>query len=334
MSEQTTAVDEAVQAGDDEREAVDAEASEQRAPVQPAPPPPQQRALQVRDRELEALKRRIDALEDNSPIPFEFENMGQMFRLATQLAKSDIVPPALRGKPANAFLVLLRGRELELSPTQSLGAINVIDGKVADSAQLMIALVLRSPACEYFYCEEADELGATWVCRRTNWPEGVEKRASFTIEDAKRAGLYDKGATPAKAANNNWKKWPEEMCSWRAASKLAKRHFPEVTLGMDAAEAHELAENAIDASYTVRASAPPAGVQAPPPPAASDDDVDELAAEIRRLESEIELAASMDEIRRLHEDVKKLPKSDQTKLVRLMGVRAETLAEAEQGGVA
>lgn len=317
MSDATAAPAADDQAGD-EREAIDAEVvSEPEAP----PVAEQQRALAVQEK-------------PEAPVPFELEHTGHAFRLATQLAKSDLVPSQLQGKPSNVFLVLLRGHELGLSPTQALGAINVIDGKTVDSAQLMIARVMRDASCEYFRCVESSELGATWACRRVGWPDGVEDCATFTIEDAKRAGLYDKGKTQWAKENNNWHRWPEEMCSWRAASKLAKRCFPDITLGMDAAEGHEIrATAAIEATYSERASAPPAGVQAPPAPAADDGELDEVEAEKRRLESAIELAADMDELRRLHEDVKRLPKPDQGALVKLMGERHATISQA-QGGAA
>jgi hypothetical protein len=252
-------------------------------------------------------------------VPFEPEHMGHMWRLAGQLSSTTLIPRDLQRNQGNTFLVLLRGRELGMTPTQALGAINVIEGKVVESAQLMIALVLKSAPCEYFYCDSSSEEHATWVCRRREWPEGKESKTTFTIADAKRAGLYDKGKNPRM---NNWHKWPEEMCSWRAASKLAKRCFPEVVLGMDAADADEI-------RGTVRDVTTP-DVSAPPPVRSDVEADDELGAEVRRLESAISLASSQEELGELLVDLTRLPRDEQDRLQKLASSRWELLEGQEE----
>ncbi len=49
------------------------------------------------------------------------------------------------------------------------------------------------------------------------------KPETFTMEDAKRAGLAD---------SETYRKYPQDMLGWRALSRVIKRYAPEVTAGI------------------------------------------------------------------------------------------------------
>ena len=83
--------------------------------------------------------------------PFEPSNLEEAKSLATTLSQSLLLPDALRGKPSDVFVMLLTGRELGLSPMQSIRSIAVIKGKPSLSAELMAVLVRRQrDVCLYF----------------------------------------------------------------------------------------------------------------------------------------------------------------------------------------
>jgi hypothetical protein len=179
------------------------------------------------------------------PIPFDPRNATELYRYAGQLAKSTLLPGALLNKPDNVFLVLLKGQDLGLRPMQSIGSIHVIDGKAEVGAHLMLALVIKSPDCEYFLCEKAEGSGdkaeAIYVTRRRGWPAGREQRVTWNVARAKESGLWDKGKDKDARDNNNWKRMPLVMCKRRASAELARDVYPDVVLGMyDHGELSEL----------------------------------------------------------------------------------------------
>lgn len=67
-----------------------------------------------------------------------------MMRRAEVLAKTDLVPRALQGKPDSIVLVGTYGAELGVPFTTSLQQIDVIEGKPDPSAQLRVALIRRA----------------------------------------------------------------------------------------------------------------------------------------------------------------------------------------------
>lgn len=165
---------------------------------------------------------------------FEPQNLEQMFRFSEWLAKSQLIPRALQGKPQDVTIVLLKGREVGLSPMQALGTINVIEGKAVMAAELLVALVKRhSDICEHFSLVESTETKATFSTRRKGSPK--ESALTYTIEQATKAGL---------AGKDNWKKHTATMLRWRAAAALARSEYPDLTSGIVTPdEAEEIRES-------------------------------------------------------------------------------------------
>ena len=166
--------------------------------------------------------------------------------MASALAKSDMLPPVKRHgqspRPMSregALAILVQGRELGLTWMQSLRSIYVVDGKPALSAQLMIALILRSGLASYFRRVESTDERAVWETLRKGTPEPV--RGEFTIKDAQRAGLL---------SNPVWTKWPRTMLRWRAAADLAREVYPDVIAGLYTPE-----ELGADEAVTIEARA-------------------------------------------------------------------------------
>lgn len=194
------------------------------------------------------------ALAHRQPLGFEPTNVDEAWRIAGMLAQSQLLPDALKGKPSDVLVTLLAGRELGLSPMQSIRQVYVVKGKPMLSTYLKIAMVKRSPDCIYFKCIETTNEKATFETERKG--EG-KTTLSFTMADAKNAKLTE----PSKSGEPSmYTKYPALMLRSRAGSQLADLVYPDVVGGIGTHE--EIPE--------VERSRPPEQklerVTAPPPP--------------------------------------------------------------------
>jgi len=204
--------------------------------------------------------------------------LDQALMVADKICKSNMVPKYLRGDPGGTLINILTGHELGLSPMQSLRGLTVIDGRVGMHADLMVALVLRSPQCVYFRCTHTDEQRATFETLRKGDDKPTEY--SFTVEDARRAHLLDKGPQA------NWQAWRKNMLRARCASNLASLKYQDVLYGIglmaDVIDQRER-EDAIEipatvAPVTVTVREPEPSPPAPTAPAATPGAVDSPSA--------------------------------------------------------
>lgn len=203
-------------------------------------------------------------------------SIGECFDLSDRLAGGKLLPAELRDRPADILLTLLHGRELGLEPGTAIRAIHIIEGKPSLSADLMVALVLRSGLAVKFTCTESTDQSVTYTTTRHG---DAPQSCTWTMADAKRAGLAGKG---------NWTKYPRQMLGARARAELARRVYPDVLSGCYTPE--ELGSNAIDAEWTE----PPA--RAPDiSPAAEVEPVD-IVEDAREI---IAAAATTDELQAL-----------------------------------
>lgn len=119
-----------------------------------------------------------------------------------------------------ALLIAATGRDLGLSYTAALRLFHVIEGRPALSADGMVAIVLASGQCDYFETVESSPAIATVKTRRKG---RGERAVSFTIDEARQAGLTGKG---------NWAKYPAAMLRARAKSALARDVYPDLLAGI------------------------------------------------------------------------------------------------------
>lgn len=120
--------------------------------------------------------------------------------------------------PEGIFAIVQKAKVLGVHPLEALnGGLWCLQGKVEMSAQLMNQLIrqaghsiTKDPSSDDSICilhgKRADN-GDTWT-------------ESFSIQDAKRAGIYSE-----KSA---WGKYPRAMLFARALSMLARQLFPDV----------------------------------------------------------------------------------------------------------
>ena len=136
--------------------------------------------------------------------------------------------------PAQAFHIILMGRELGVGPVTALGSINIINGKPSCSAELMQALIYRDHGDNALIWDESTNEVATLSYSRRTW--ATRKVHSFSMADAKRAGL----------GGQNWTKYPASMLRARCVSAVARMAFSDVISGLSLPEEAGTLEDGFD----------------------------------------------------------------------------------------
>lgn len=143
-----------------------------------------------------------------------------MQRQCAAFLKSQLLPTHIKTLE-QAVTIAWKGREMNLPPLYSLSNISVINGKPCLSAELMLALIYRNipgSAAVFTTPPEKQHLECEAVVNR---PNGATMKFRFSIEDAKRAGIY----------RQTWEKYPAALLRARTISSFARAVFPDALMG-------------------------------------------------------------------------------------------------------
>lgn len=135
-----------------------------------------------------------------------------LLKVSDFLAKSELVPTALRGKPANVAVILQMGLELGIPPMQAINGIDCIQGKPAISPQLGLALIRSKLPNFYIKVETAPDSVSVTVGRDRERPEEFYT-ATFGDSNAKAMQLDKK---------DNYIKQKHTMYRWRATMEALR----------------------------------------------------------------------------------------------------------------
>jgi hypothetical protein len=168
--------------------------------------------------------------------------MGDVAKLATYVADTELVPAALRGRPAAIAAVILYGREIGLPPMTALRTSYVIAGRVGIAAETMRALVLA--AGHEIVIRESTGSRCVAAGRRRDSERWQE--VEWSLDVARRAGI--------SLGSGSWSKYPRQMLKARATAELCRDLFPDVIGGYEAQEeiTSETTEPEAEARTTVR----------------------------------------------------------------------------------
>lgn len=144
-------------------------------------------------------------------------NLSELMELARVMAVAGLVPDSLRGKPADVLIVIMKGLDLGLSPSQSIDAIHAIKGKATVGVHLAVARA-RAAGHQVDTAETDDSCTVTITRKDNAKPISV----TFTLAMAKRAGIK----------NDKYQTDPQSMLYARAATRCVRRACPEVLLGL------------------------------------------------------------------------------------------------------
>ena len=156
------------------------------------------------------------------------QDLDQAFRLAQALSGAgDMVPKAYQGQPQMIMAAIARGMEIGLAPMQALSSIAVINGRASLWGDAMPALVQRAGHhIDVDYEGQGDSLTA--VATLTRGDTGKIVRRTFSIADAKRAGLMGK--------QGPWQSYPQRMIAHRARAWAIRDGAADALMGMQVAE--------------------------------------------------------------------------------------------------
>ena len=119
---------------------------------------------------------------------------------------------------AQAVVKILAGRELGLSPLESMTNIYIVNGKVALQVKVIAALIKKSGKYDY-QVEKQDNEECTIAFFQKNGTFKEIGKSTFTIKDAAKAGIVNK---------DSWKNYPKNMLFARALSNGARFYCPDV----------------------------------------------------------------------------------------------------------
>lgn len=120
-----------------------------------------------------------------------------------------------------ACVIILKAKELGIPPVQAFTSIAVINGKPTISAEMMLSLIYKNCKGAVVNYVETSETRCEIKAKR---PEaGAEFCVfTFTLDDAKRAGLSGKGP---------WASYPAAMLRARCISAMARALFADALSG-------------------------------------------------------------------------------------------------------
>lgn len=119
---------------------------------------------------------------------------------------------------AQAVVKILAGRELGLSPLESMTNIYIVNGKVALQAKVIAALIKKSGKYDY-QIEKQDNEECVIAFYQNNGKRIELGKSTFSIKDAAKAGIVNK---------DSWKNYPKNMLFARALSNGARFYCPDV----------------------------------------------------------------------------------------------------------
>ena len=195
---------------------------------------------------VEAIRQTVPALIAGAqPAAIVPTDLDQVWRLAGMIHKAGMAPKDME-TPEKISVALLHGLEIGLKPMQSMQRIAVINGRPAIWGDAVIGLVRASGLAEYIDEEiigEGEQMVA--VCKTKRKGEKKEIERSFSVADARRAGLWDERQTVKRRSKNNewydakndspWFKYPKRMLQMRARVAL-RDAYADVLGGMYIAE--------------------------------------------------------------------------------------------------
>lgn len=159
----------------------------------------------------------------SNPLPSFADN----WKIANELAKSDIVPDNFKGKPANIVIAISLANRMNLDAFTVMQNMSVIHGKVTFSGSFARTLIERSGKFKnlelnYIGNENDDSYGAYLSATRISDGK-VVKGPTVTLEMAKKEGW---------TKNPKWSSLKEIMLAYRCQSYFCRVHCPETMSGI------------------------------------------------------------------------------------------------------
>jgi hypothetical protein len=171
-------------------------------------------------------------------------NFAEGMQLANMMAGARLVPAALQKSPADCFMVIQQAIRWDMDPFAVAQECSVIQGKLMYSGKLVAAVINArgnlTSRLSFAYEGEGDErtITVSGQLRGESEPRTVE----VTLKSAR---------TP----NQVWTKQPDQQLMYHGTRVWARRHRPELMLGVISPEEYEPA-TAAQQSFSAPADKP------------------------------------------------------------------------------
>lgn len=172
------------------------------------------------------------------------QTIEEVFRLAKAVAASGLAPESMK-TPEQITVAIMHGLEIGLPPMQAIQRIAVINGRPAVWGDAVPAILWSNgfKIREGFEGNGDDRLAWCEVTR----PDGEIIRRTFSVADAKRAGLWQEGKHKVrrkdkrgqwyeKDNDSSWYRYPERMLRMRARGYAARDGAADALSGLCIAE--------------------------------------------------------------------------------------------------
>ncbi|SDF82563.1 hypothetical protein [Thalassobaculum litoreum] len=184
------------------------------------------------------------------------QDLDQAWRMAQLICRSNLAPKDMKTEE-QIVTAIFHGLEVGLPPMQAVQSIAVVNGRPLVWGDAAKALVLASGLAEEItetWDGEGEKLRA--ICRVKRRGESAVHEQTFSVADAREAGLIDKDI---------WKKYRRRMLQMRARAFALRDKFPDVLKGLAVREeVEDYAEPVREASASTTAAdlaLPPASQQ-------------------------------------------------------------------------
>lgn len=176
---------------------------------------------EVPAREIAEIKRDPIITTDPMEALLDTGKFEQMQRVAKAMADASLVPKHLQGHVSDCLLIVNQAIKRHMDPFDLAQVTHVVHGKLGYEGKAIAAWVNDSPrivgSLNYSYDGEG-------INRRVRVGgllvgEQAEREIFGTVEDW-------------STSNESWKKSPDQMLAYRGAREWARRHTPEIVLGI------------------------------------------------------------------------------------------------------
>mgnify|MGYP003385602115 CR=1 FL=1 len=171
--------------------------------------------------------------------PIVPQSIEDVYRLATMAFKSGMLKPAKAGYGetaqtedaeatlARGTMIIMQGMEIGVPPMQSIQLLAMINGRITAHSEAVPGILWARgfKIREWF---TGTEMADDWTahCELTR-PTGEKIEGSYSVADAKKAGLWDQAATKVsygktKPNDSAWYRFPKRMLKARALGFAGK----------------------------------------------------------------------------------------------------------------
>lgn len=149
------------------------------------------------------------------------ENMAEAIKLAELMASAKLVPAALQSSPADCLMVIQQAIRWDMDPFAVAQECSVIQGKLMHSGKLVAAVVNArgnlTQRLSFEYRGDGDNRTITVSGQLQGEAQPREVVVVFRN---------------ARTANTMWQKQPDQQLMYHATRVWARRHTPELMLGV------------------------------------------------------------------------------------------------------